>query len=167
MCFSLLAKLGFALFCGSFLCFFSDDFFFWKIMVAERNMLIEKLYGKLSWLEFESMAYFFFREYIKRDCRLRSHTRYVRSVPQSVKACCIGQNSQKRRGGRRGDDSESTVSVDIGDVVRLKPYQYIHVHDNNSNCSRVVLGPCTFTRQEHEQVLCRSQLHVITIPNRF
>jgi len=35
----------------------------------------------------------------------------------------------------------------------LKPYQYIHVHDNNTNCSRVIVGPATFTRQEHEQIL--------------
>eukprot|EP00667_Euglena_gracilis_P002218 EG_transcript_2218 len=75
--------------------------------------------------------------------------------------------SEKRRGGRRGDDSESTVSVDIGDVVRLKPYQYIHVHDNNSNCSRVVLGPCTFTRQEHEQILIPPQQCVAVPPRHY
>ena len=46
----------------------------------------------------------------------------------------------------------SNPSDEIGDVVRLKPYQYIHVHDNNTNCSRVVVGPTTFTKQEHEQV---------------
>eukprot|EP01006_Ploeotia_vitrea_P061194 TRINITY_DN7746_c0_g1_i1.p1 TRINITY_DN7746_c0_g1~~TRINITY_DN7746_c0_g1_i1.p1 ORF type:complete len:841 (+),score=171.23 TRINITY_DN7746_c0_g1_i1:48-2570(+) len=39
------------------------------------------------------------------------------------------------------------------DVVRLKPYQYIHVHDNNQNVTRVVVGPETFTKKDHEQIV--------------
>jgi len=38
-------------------------------------------------------------------------------------------------------------------VIRLKPFEYIHVLDNNTNVTRVEVGPKTFTRQEHEQVV--------------
>ncbi|KAE8997000.1 Major vault protein [Phytophthora rubi] len=38
-------------------------------------------------------------------------------------------------------------------VIRLPPYKYVHVLDTNSNVSRVLAGPLTYTRQEHEHVL--------------
>ncbi|KAE9300163.1 Major vault protein [Phytophthora fragariae] len=38
-------------------------------------------------------------------------------------------------------------------VIRLPPYKYVHVLDTNSNVSRVLVGPLTYTRQEHEHVL--------------
>ncbi|KAJ0412485.1 hypothetical protein ATCC90586_005505 [Pythium insidiosum] len=37
-------------------------------------------------------------------------------------------------------------------VIRLPPYKYVHVLDTNSNVSRVLAGPLTYTRQEHEHV---------------
>ena len=54
---------------------------------------------------------------------------------------------------RAASEDGSEEACACSDVVRLKPYQYIHVHDNNTNCSRVIVGPATFTRQEHEQIL--------------
>jgi len=41
----------------------------------------------------------------------------------------------------------------MSSVLRIKPLHYIHVLDNNSNITRVEVGPKTFTRQEHEQVV--------------
>ena len=41
----------------------------------------------------------------------------------------------------------------IEEVVRLSPNFYIHVLDTNTNVTRIVLGPITFTRQDHERVL--------------
>lgn len=38
-------------------------------------------------------------------------------------------------------------------VIRLPPYKYVHVLDTNSNVARVLAGPTTYTRQEHEQLL--------------
>jgi major vault protein len=38
-------------------------------------------------------------------------------------------------------------------VIRLPPYKYVHVLDTNSNVSRVLSGPLTYTRQEHENVM--------------
>lgn len=50
-------------------------------------------------------------------------------------------------------------------VYRIKPQHYIHVLDNNSNVTRVELGPLTFTRQDHETVLT-NPLPMIMIPPR-
>jgi major vault protein len=38
------------------------------------------------------------------------------------------------------------------DITRIPPYFYIHVLDKNKNISRLVVGPKTFIRQEHEEV---------------
>lgn len=48
-------------------------------------------------------------------------------------------------------------------VIRLAPYKYVHVLDTNSNVSRVLAGPLTYTRQEHEHVLTGVQ-DMIVLP---
>lgn len=48
-------------------------------------------------------------------------------------------------------------------VIRLPPYKYVHVLDTNSNVSRVLAGPLTYTRQEHETVLTAPQ-DMIVLP---
>ena len=50
-------------------------------------------------------------------------------------------------------------------VIRIKPLQYIHVLDNNTNVSRVEVGPQTFTRQEHEEVI-NGPLPMLMVPPR-
>jgi hypothetical protein len=35
----------------------------------------------------------------------------------------------------------------MASVIRIKPYHYIHVLDNNANTTRVEVGPQTFTSQ--------------------
>eukprot|EP01006_Ploeotia_vitrea_P054597 TRINITY_DN67905_c6_g2_i1.p1 TRINITY_DN67905_c6_g2~~TRINITY_DN67905_c6_g2_i1.p1 ORF type:complete len:851 (+),score=128.03 TRINITY_DN67905_c6_g2_i1:42-2555(+) len=50
-------------------------------------------------------------------------------------------------------------------VIRLKPNQYIHVLDNNSNVARLEIGPNTFTRKDHERVLFHP-LPFVNIPPR-
>jgi len=50
-------------------------------------------------------------------------------------------------------------------VIRIKPFEYIHVLDNNSNVTKVVVGPKTFTRQEHEQVV-EGPCKMVMIPPR-
>ncbi|KAF2069013.1 hypothetical protein CYY_009670 [Polysphondylium violaceum] len=51
-------------------------------------------------------------------------------------------------------------------VIRIKPHQYIHVLDNNTNVTRVEVGPQTFTRQDHERVLNTTPSSMILIPPR-
>jgi len=50
-------------------------------------------------------------------------------------------------------------------VIRIKPYHYIHVLDNNTNVTRVEVGPQTFTRQEHEKVIFGPE-EMIKVPPR-
>jgi len=57
-------------------------------------------------------------------------------------------------------------------MYRIPPHQYLHVLDNNSNVTRTILGPSTFTRQDHEHVvegptsmICVPPRHYVTIAN--
>jgi hypothetical protein len=47
----------------------------------------------------------------------------------------------------------------MASVIRIKPYHYIHVLDNNANTTRVEVGPQTFTSQVPTLSLSLSQLH--------
>ena len=50
-------------------------------------------------------------------------------------------------------------------IIRVAPYHYIHVLDSNTNVVRVVCGPSTYTRPEHEKVL-QGPTKMMTIPPR-
>lgn len=50
--------------------------------------------------------------------------------------------------------------------VRVPPFHYIHVLDNNSNVQRVEVGPQTFTRQDHEKVILYPPVQMVVIPPR-
>ena len=50
-------------------------------------------------------------------------------------------------------------------VIRLKPYQYIHILNNNLLITRILVGPTTYTRQEHEKVVLGPD-QMINIPPR-
>jgi len=51
-------------------------------------------------------------------------------------------------------------------VIRIKPLFYVHVLDNNTNVTRVVCGPNTFTRRDHEKVVSGPD-PMITLPPRY
>lgn len=56
-------------------------------------------------------------------------------------------------------------SFDAGPrVIHLLPDKYVYVLDTNSNVSRVLAGPLTYTRQEHEQVLTTEPQQMIVLP---
>jgi major vault protein len=50
-------------------------------------------------------------------------------------------------------------------VIRIKPYFYIHILDNNTNLTRVETGPLTYTRQDHEK-LVEGPSQMIMVPPR-
>jgi len=52
-------------------------------------------------------------------------------------------------------------------VVRIKPFFYIHVLDNNLNTTRVEVGPQTFTRQDHEKVVFGPEPMVMIPPRNY
>ena len=37
------------------------------------------------------------------------------------------------------------------EVIRLKPYQYLHLLDNNTGVTRVLVGPLSYTKLDHEK----------------
>jgi len=52
-------------------------------------------------------------------------------------------------------------------VIRIKPYFSIHVLDNNTNVTRVEVGPQTFTRQDHEKVVAGPDPMVMIPPRHY
>jgi major vault protein len=38
------------------------------------------------------------------------------------------------------------------DLIRIPPYQYVHVQDRNANVTRLESGPQTFIKKDHEVV---------------
>jgi len=54
---------------------------------------------------------------------------------------------------------------EINSVIRIKPYHFIHVLDNNASVTRVEVGPQTFTRQDHEKIVSGPE-PMILIPQR-
>ena len=50
-------------------------------------------------------------------------------------------------------------------IYRIPPNTYIHVLDTNTNVTRIVEGPMTYTRQDHERVTFGPS-KMITIPPR-
>ena len=52
-------------------------------------------------------------------------------------------------------------------VIRIKPYFYIHVLDNNTNVSRVEIGPQTFTRLDHEKIISGPDAMIMIPPRHY
>jgi major vault protein len=52
-------------------------------------------------------------------------------------------------------------------VIRIKPYNYIHVLDNNTNVTRTEVGPQTFTRQDHEKLVSGPDAMVMIPPRHY
>ena len=50
-------------------------------------------------------------------------------------------------------------------IYRIPPYFYIHVLDQNTNVTRLVVGPKTFIRQDNEKVIHGPE-KMITVPPR-
>jgi major vault protein len=52
-------------------------------------------------------------------------------------------------------------------VIRIKPYYYIHVLDNNTNVTDVIVGPKTFTRQDHQSVVGGPTAMIMVPPRHY
>ncbi|XP_001368214.2 major vault protein [Monodelphis domestica] len=63
-------------------------------------------------------------------------------------------------------NSEITMANKGGDsIIRIPPYHFIHVLDQNSNVSHVEVGPKTYIRQDNERVLFPPS-RMVTVPPR-
>jgi len=54
-----------------------------------------------------------------------------------------------------------------GSVIRLKPFYYIHVLDNNANVTTVETGPQTFTVMDHQTVVQKETPMIIIPPRHY
>jgi GTPase SAR1 family protein len=61
----------------------------------------------------------------------------------------------------------SKPSAANASVIRLKPYHYIHVLDNNTNVTRVEVGPQTFTRKDHETIVAGPEQMIMIPPRHY
>ncbi|XP_059809284.1 major vault protein isoform X3 [Hypanus sabinus] len=59
----------------------------------------------------------------------------------------------------------SRTSMAEESIIRIAPYHYIHVLDQNSNVARVEIGPKTYIRQDNERVLF-APARMVTVPPR-
>ncbi|KAI2577990.1 major vault protein [Homo sapiens] len=50
-------------------------------------------------------------------------------------------------------------------IIRIPPYHYIHVLDQNSNVSRVEVGPKTYIRQDNERTSHPCRWFCPTLPS--
>ena len=50
-------------------------------------------------------------------------------------------------------------------LFRVPPYYYLHVLDQNTNVTRLEIGPMTFIRQDNERVVFGPE-RMITVPPR-
>lgn len=61
--------------------------------------------------------------------------------------------------------SGKIAKSDEGSIFRIPPYFYIHILDQNTNVTRVEVGPKTYVRQDNEKVVYGPQ-QMVTIPPR-
>lgn len=52
-------------------------------------------------------------------------------------------------------------------VIRLKPFHYIHILDNNTNVTSVKCGPSTVTIEDHQSVVLQPTAMVIVPPRHY
>lgn len=52
-------------------------------------------------------------------------------------------------------------------IYRIPPYYYIHVLDQNSNVTKLVVGPQTFIRQDNEKVIVGPEKMIVVPPRHY
>jgi major vault protein len=55
----------------------------------------------------------------------------------------------------------------MASIIRIKPFQYIHVLDNNANVTFVDVGPKTFTRQDHQKIVHGPEDMIMVPPRHY
>ena len=52
-------------------------------------------------------------------------------------------------------------------IYRIPPYYYLHVLDQNSNVTKVEVGPKTFIRQDNEKVILGPEKMIVVPPRHY
>eukprot|EP01059_Diplonema_ambulator_P034761 TRINITY_DN795_c0_g1_i4.p1 TRINITY_DN795_c0_g1~~TRINITY_DN795_c0_g1_i4.p1 ORF type:complete len:919 (+),score=467.97 TRINITY_DN795_c0_g1_i4:45-2801(+) len=70
------------------------------------------------------------------------------------------------RPAQKPDNGQADFRSDI-QVVHLKPGFYTHVLDQNASATIMKVGPETFTKREHEQILCQPRPYIVIPPRHY
>ena len=52
-------------------------------------------------------------------------------------------------------------------IFRIPPYYYIHVLDQNSNVTKLEVGPKTYIRQDNEKVILGPEKMIVVPPRHY
>ena len=52
-------------------------------------------------------------------------------------------------------------------IYRIPPYYYLHVLDQNSNVTKMEIGPKTFIRQDNEKVILGPEKMIVVPPRHY
>lgn len=55
----------------------------------------------------------------------------------------------------------------MSSVLRILPFNYVHILDNNKGCTRVIVGPCVYTLQEHEKTVSAIEPMIMIPPRHY
>ena len=61
--------------------------------------------------------------------------------------------------GRKDNESKS--------IYRIPPYYYVHVLDQNTNVTKMELGPMTYIRQDNEKVILGPEKMIVVPPRHY
>ena len=50
-----------------------------------------------------------------------------------------------------------------GNIIKILPYQYVHVMDGNTNVTRLEVGPKTFILQDHEKIKTKKAIDMVSL----
>ena len=67
----------------------------------------------------------------------------------------------------RTTQSATATSLATNSIFRIPPYYYLHVLDQNSNVTRVEVGPMTFIRQDNEKVILGPEKMIVVPPRNY
>ena len=61
----------------------------------------------------------------------------------------------------------SKKDTEAKSIYRIPPYYYIHVLDQNSNVTKMEIGPMTYIRQDNEKVILEPKKMVVVPPRHY
>ena len=64
-------------------------------------------------------------------------------------------------------DRSKKTDTESKSIYRIPPYYYIHVLDQNSNVTKLEVGPQTFIRQDNEKVIVGPEKMIVVPPRHY
>ncbi len=65
------------------------------------------------------------------------------------------------------NDNQSAMPPSEETIFRIPPYYFLHVLDQNTNVTRVEVGPQTYIRQDNERVVSGPSKMIVVPPRHY